>query len=125
MTANDSPGKDSGAPGRARDREGCLVLSQPWLPMRRTDRQPALVAVFERGVRAACSVKWRQRGDLLLRLRLLRRRTPVPHISGLDARRAAMTPQEQALLNELFDRLAKLESNSRDRDAERLIAAFE
>ena len=33
-----------------------------------------------------------------------------------------MTPQEQALLNELFDRLAKLESNSRDRDAERLIA---
>ena len=33
-----------------------------------------------------------------------------------------MTPQEQALVNELFDRLAKLESNSRDRDAERLIA---
>ena len=33
-----------------------------------------------------------------------------------------MAPQEQALLNELFDRLAKLESNSRDRDAERLIA---
>ena len=31
-------------------------------------------------------------------------------------------PQEQALLNELFDRLARLESNSRDRDAERLIA---
>jgi hypothetical protein len=33
-----------------------------------------------------------------------------------------MTPQEQALVNELFDRLAKLESSSRDRDAERLIA---
>jgi hypothetical protein len=33
-----------------------------------------------------------------------------------------MTPQEQALVNELFDRLAKLESNSRDPDAERLIA---
>ena len=32
-----------------------------------------------------------------------------------------MTPQEQALVNELFDRLAKLESSSRDRDAERLI----
>ena len=33
-----------------------------------------------------------------------------------------MTPQEQALVNELFDRLATLENNSRDRDAERLIA---
>ena len=33
-----------------------------------------------------------------------------------------MTPQEQALVNELFDRLARLENNSRDRDAERLIA---
>ena len=32
-----------------------------------------------------------------------------------------MTPQEQALVNELFDRLATLENNSRDRDAERLI----
>ena len=41
--------------------------------------------------------------------------------AAVDARRAAMTPQEQALVNELFDRLAKLESSSRDRDAERLI----
>ena len=32
-----------------------------------------------------------------------------------------MTPQEQALVNELFDRLATLENNSRDRNAERLI----
>ena len=30
-----------------------------------------------------------------------------------------MTPQEQELVNELFDRLAKLESSSRDPDAER------
>jgi uncharacterized protein len=33
-----------------------------------------------------------------------------------------MTPQEQELVNELLDRLAKLEGNPRDRDAERLIA---
>jgi uncharacterized protein len=33
-----------------------------------------------------------------------------------------MTPAEQELVNELFDRLAKLESNPRDSDAERLIA---
>jgi len=33
-----------------------------------------------------------------------------------------MTPQEQELVNELFDRLAKLESNPRDPNAERLIA---
>ena len=33
-----------------------------------------------------------------------------------------MTPQEQELVNELFDRLAKLESNPRDADAGRLIA---
>src|SRR5262245_49913627 len=33
-----------------------------------------------------------------------------------------MTPQEQELVNELFDRLAKLEGNPRDPDAERLIA---
>src|SRR4029077_1318690 len=33
-----------------------------------------------------------------------------------------MTSQEQALVNELFDRLAKLENSPRDRDAERLIA---
>ena len=33
-----------------------------------------------------------------------------------------MTPQEQELVNELFDRLAKLESSSRDPDAARLIA---
>jgi uncharacterized protein len=33
-----------------------------------------------------------------------------------------MTPQEQELVNELFDRLAKLEANPRDPDAERLIA---
>jgi len=33
-----------------------------------------------------------------------------------------MTPQEQELVNELFDRLAKLESNPRDPDADRLIA---
>jgi uncharacterized protein len=33
-----------------------------------------------------------------------------------------MTPQEQELVNQLFDRLAKLESDSRDPNAERLIA---
>jgi hypothetical protein len=33
-----------------------------------------------------------------------------------------MTPQEQELVNELFDRLAKLESNPRDPNAERIIA---
>jgi uncharacterized protein len=33
-----------------------------------------------------------------------------------------MTPQEQELVNELFDRLAKVESSPRDPDAERLIA---
>jgi hypothetical protein len=33
-----------------------------------------------------------------------------------------MTPQEQELVNELFDRLAKLESNPCHPDAERLIA---
>jgi hypothetical protein len=33
-----------------------------------------------------------------------------------------MTPQEQELVNELFDRLARLESNPRDADAGSLIA---
>ena len=33
-----------------------------------------------------------------------------------------MTPQEQDLVNELFDRLAKLEGNPRDPSADRLIA---
>ena len=33
-----------------------------------------------------------------------------------------MTPQEQELVTELFDRLAKLENNPRDPEAERLIA---
>jgi uncharacterized protein len=33
-----------------------------------------------------------------------------------------MTPQEHELVNELFDRLAELESNPRHPDAERLIA---
>ena len=33
-----------------------------------------------------------------------------------------MTPQESQLVNELFDRLAKLETVPRDPDAERLIA---
>ena len=33
-----------------------------------------------------------------------------------------MTPQEQELVNELLDRLAKLEGNPRDPDGERLIA---
>ena len=33
-----------------------------------------------------------------------------------------MTPKEQELVNELFDRLATLEANPRDPDAERLIA---
>ena len=33
-----------------------------------------------------------------------------------------MTPQEQELVNELFDRLAKLEGTSRDQGADRLIA---
>ena len=33
-----------------------------------------------------------------------------------------MTPQEQELVNELFDRLATLEANPRDPDAGRLIA---
>src|ERR1700741_2995189 len=32
-----------------------------------------------------------------------------------------MTPQEQALVDELFDRLASLENNSRDPEAERVI----
>src|SRR4029077_7826103 len=36
--------------------------------------------------------------------------------------RAAMTPQEQALVDELFDRLASLENAPRDPEAERLIA---
>jgi Uncharacterized protein conserved in bacteria (DUF2076) len=39
----------------------------------------------------------------------------------LDNRRAAMTPQEQELVNELLDRLAKLEGSPRDPDAERLV----
>ena len=34
-----------------------------------------------------------------------------------------MTPQEQQMVDDLFDRLAKLESNPRDGNAERLIAA--
>src|SRR3984957_7010137 len=33
-----------------------------------------------------------------------------------------MTPQEQALISELFDRLASLENNPRDAEAERAIA---
>ena len=33
-----------------------------------------------------------------------------------------MTPQEQELVNQLFDRMAKLESDPRDPHAERLIA---
>jgi hypothetical protein len=33
-----------------------------------------------------------------------------------------MTPQEQELLSELFDRLANSETNPRDLDAERTIA---
>jgi uncharacterized protein len=33
-----------------------------------------------------------------------------------------MTPQEQELVNELFDRLAELEGNPHDPDAERLVA---
>ena len=33
-----------------------------------------------------------------------------------------MTPQEQELVDELFDRLAKLENMRRDPDAERLVA---
>jgi uncharacterized protein len=33
-----------------------------------------------------------------------------------------MTPQEQELVNELLDRLTKLETSPRDPDAERLIA---
>jgi uncharacterized protein len=32
-----------------------------------------------------------------------------------------MTPQEQELVNELLDRLAKLECSPRDPDAERLV----
>src|SRR5262245_60637051 len=43
---------------------------------------------------------------------------------GPDAirhRRTAMTPQEQQLVADLFDRLASLESQRRDPDAERLI----
>ena len=34
-----------------------------------------------------------------------------------------MTPQERQLIDELFDRLANLESTPRDPDAERAIAA--
>ena len=33
-----------------------------------------------------------------------------------------MTPQEQQLVDELFDRLAQVENNPRDPDAERIIA---
>jgi hypothetical protein len=33
-----------------------------------------------------------------------------------------MTPQEQQLVDELFDRLARLENSPRDPDAERIIA---
>src|SRR3984957_15370134 len=36
--------------------------------------------------------------------------------------RAAMNPQEQQLVDELFDRLARVENNPRDSDAERAIA---
>jgi uncharacterized protein len=40
----------------------------------------------------------------------------------MHARESRMTPQEQELVDELFDRLAKLENTPRDPDAERLIA---
>ena len=33
-----------------------------------------------------------------------------PKGAAVDARRATVTPQEQELVNEMFDRLAKLES---------------
>lgn len=33
-----------------------------------------------------------------------------------------MTPQERQLVDELFDKLARLEATPRDRDAERAIA---
>ena len=57
------------------------------------------------------------------RLSLLRRRMPVPHISGGCRCQESRNDSARAgALNELFDRLAKLENNSRDRDAERLIA---
>src|SRR5215471_9015156 len=53
-------------------------------------------------------------------MRFSRRRSNVN--VRVDGRRGVMTPQEQELVNELFDRLAKLEGNSRDQDADRLIA---
>src|SRR4029077_7386601 len=40
---------------------------------------------------------------------------------ALRDRRTAMTPQEQQLVADLFDRLASLEGQRRDPDAERLI----
>jgi uncharacterized protein len=40
----------------------------------------------------------------------------------MQARESSMTPQEQELVSDLFDRLAGLENNPRDPDAERLIA---
>jgi uncharacterized protein len=39
------------------------------------------------------------------------------------AREMAMTPQEHQLVNDLFDRLAKLENGARDTDAERAISS--
>jgi hypothetical protein len=43
-------------------------------------------------------------------------------VADVDARESRMTPQEQELVEELFDRLAKLENSPRDPVAERLIA---
>jgi hypothetical protein len=40
----------------------------------------------------------------------------------MHARESRMTPQEQELVDELFDRLARLETSTRDPDAERVIA---
>ena len=50
-------------------------------------------------------------------------RNPLPtYAAVMHARESRMTPQERQLVDELFDRLAGLENNPRDPDAERVIA---
>src|SRR5579871_4979404 len=45
----------------------------------------------------------------------------TPRPDAIRHRRKVMTPQEQQLVADLFDRLASLEGQRRDPDAERLI----
>jgi uncharacterized protein len=48
---------------------------------------------------------------------------PLPtYPAVMHARESRMTPQERQLVDELFDRLAGLENNPRDPDAERVVA---